>query len=129
MAEVWTFLECYIKRVGSTGTDTAEYSIDAYAEGVTVSLTRDVIPRMDTSGVAQQRIETRRQAEMSINALYSADVSLFDGNNVKLYFMNALGTETWQMTKAYWTNKGWSGGAVGGITYDVTVVGNNFGTV
>lgn len=130
MAEVYHFLECEIKRIGSAAGDTTATSIDAYAEGVSVSLSRELQPRTDTSGVVQQRIETTREATMSISKLYASDPFLFDGNAIKLIMGNALGTETWQLSNAYWTNKELSGSPdESGIAYGLEIVGNDFGTV
>lgn len=130
MAEVYNFLECEIKRCGSVAGGTTEYSIDAYAEELSVSVSRDLADRADTSGVIQQRIPVKSQVEMQISKLYQADFSLFDGNDIKLYMGNTLGTETWKATKCYWQNKGWSGGAGDdGLRYEVSITASTFGTV
>jgi len=129
MAEVYSALEAYIYRVGSKAGDSTETAIDAYAEGVDVKLSRALRARTDTSGVVQQRIPLGKEAEMRISRLYSDDPHLCDGNNLKLYFMNSLGTQTYQLTGAYWSNKGWRGDGDDPVNYDVTIVGRDFGTV
>lgn len=129
MAEVFNFLECYLYRVGTTGTDTTETSIDAYAQGVTVNLNRELMERVDQSGVVQDRVPIRATAEMSIAKLYSEDPFLLDGNNIKVYFQNVTGTDTYTMTNCWWTGKGWSGASDDtGCRYDLTIVGGSFGT-
>lgn len=129
MAEVYSGLEAYIYRVGSSVGGTTETAIDAYAEGVNVTLSRELRSRTDTSGVVQQRIPVGKSAEMSISRLYIDDPHLCDGNNLKLYLMNSLGTQTYQLTGAYWENKGWSAPGDDLVKYDVTIVGRDFGTV
>jgi len=129
MAEVFSALECYIYRVGSKLGDTTEAAIDAFAEGVNVSVSRELVPRVDDQGVIQQRVSFGKTAEMTISKLYSDDPHLFDGNNIKLYMMNSIGTQTYQLTGAYWSNKGWGASGDDTVSFDVAVVGRDFGTV
>ena len=129
MAEVFSALECYIYRVGSKLGDTTEAAIDAFAEGVSVTLNRELVPRVDTEGVIQSRVSMGKSADMTISKLYSDDPHLFDGNNVKLYMGNSLGTQTYQLTGAYWSSKGWSASGDEAISFDVSVMGRDFGTV
>lgn len=127
MPEVYHFLECEIKRVGSVVGGTTEYSIDAYAENVSVTMGREFVEMKDTSGVVQKRVPVGSTCEMTIGKLYQADVSLCDGNAIKLYMGNALGTETWQMLGAYWANKDFGGDEL--IAYNVSITGKSFGTI
>ena len=129
MAEVFSAPECYLYRVGSKAGDTTETLIDAFAEGVSVSLSRELVPRMDDQGVVKQRVSFGKSAEMSISKLYSDDPHLADGNNLKLYMMNSVATQTYQMTGAYWSSKGWSADGDSPVTFDVSISGADFGTV
>ena len=129
MAEVFSALECYLYRVGSASGGTAETLIDAFAEGVSVSLSRELTPRVDDQGVVKQRVSFGKSAEMSISKLYSDDPHLADGNNLKLYMMNSVATQTYQMTGAYWSSKGWSADGDSPVTFDVSISGADFGTV
>lgn len=128
--EVYHFLECEIKRVGSAAGDSTETSIDAFAEGVSVSVSRELQPRIDTSGVVQQRVPIATEASMSIQRLFTSEATLFDGNAIKLIMGNIIGTTSYQLSGAYWTNKDFSGGPDDdGITHDLQIVGQDFGTV
>lgn len=131
MSEVYTGLECVIKRVGSASGDSTETAIDAYAEGVTITVSRELTPRTDTQGVVQDRVPVATSAEMSISKLFSDDPFLFDGNNIKIYLNDggATGSAVYQMDNCWWQSKGYSGDAQGPMRYDVSVVGDNFAAV
>ena len=129
MGEVYTFLECEIYKCGTTAGGTTPYSIDGYAEDVTVGVSRELTPRTDDQGVVRQRVPVKTEAQMSIGKLYAEDLSFVDGNSLRLVMGNALGTETWEMGSAYWQSKGWSAGGDGVATYDVSLIGNSFGTI
>lgn len=130
MPEVYSFLEATIKRVGSTVGGTTETDIDAYAEGITVSVSRELTERKNTSGVVKDRIPTSTRAEMNIKKFYSDDPFLLDGNNIKLYLDTGVGSVTWQMGTCWWESKTMGGDAEGGpISYECNIVGNSWGTV
>lgn len=129
MAEVYTFLECEIYKCGTTAGGTTPYSIDGYAEGVTVTLNRELKPRENDQGVVVQRVPVKTEAQMGIQKLYAADLSFVDGNSLRLVMGNALGTETWQLGTAYWQSRGWGAGGDEVVRYDISLVGNSFGTV
>jgi hypothetical protein len=124
MAEVYSFLECTLKKVGTASGDTTETAMGAYAEGITVTLTRDLGERFDTEGVRQRRIVLKKQAQMDIAKFFGTDDYLFDGNDIKLYMQNSTGTQTWTLSKAYWSNKGWM--CTDAVRQNVTIVGNDF---
>ena len=126
MAEVFSVDECVIKRVGSASGDTTETSIDAYMEGVHVDLSRELQPRVDTSGVVQQRVPMSKGAVLSVDTMYASAPFVFDGNDIKLYFANALGTETRTLSKAYWDGQGWEASNGGAVAYHVQFIGNDF---
>ena len=129
MGEVYTFLECEIYKCGTVAGGTTPYSIDAYAEGISVGVSRELTPRTDDQGVVKQRIPVKTEAQMSIVKLYAEDLSFVDGNSIRLVMGNALGTETWEMGSVHWQSKGWSAGGDSIAMYDVSLVGNSFGTV
>lgn len=130
MAEVYSFLECEIYQLGSKAGDATAYAVDAYAEGVSVSVSRELTPRTNDQGVVMQRVPVKTEAQMTISRLYAKNDTFFsDGNNIKLIMGNALGTESWQMGTAYWQNKSFAGAGDGLVAYNVSLVGNSWGTV
>ena len=131
MSEIYSFYEAELKRVGTASGDTTETAIDAYAEGISVEVSREVQERIDTSGVVFDRVPIQTRVTMSISKLYckDADSFLFDGNDMKLYFNDGIGSETWQMDKCWWLSKGWSLSSDSLCTYDIEISGNSWGTV
>ena len=129
MPEVYSFLEATIKRVGSTVGGTTETDIDTFAEGVTVSVSRELTERKDKTGRVWDRMPTSTRAEMNIKKLYSDDPFLLDGNNIKLYLNTGLGSVTWQMGTCWYESKTMGGDAEGPMTYECNIVGNSWGTV
>lgn len=126
MAEVYSFPECTLKRVGSALGDTTETAVAAYAEGVNVTLTRDFGERFDTEGVRQKRIVLKISAQMDIDKLYATDDYFFDGNDIKLYMVNSTGSQVWTFTDAYWGNKGLTIASEDLVKEKVSFVGNGF---
>ncbi len=131
MSEVWSFLDCYLYKIGTSASTAGTYSIDAYAEGVDVSCSYEKAERRDTSGLIVGLVPTGTSVQMSIKKLYSSGdrISLFDGNDLLLRHMNALGTEAWKMAKAVMTEEGYSMGGDDVAAYDIGVQGASWGTV
>lgn len=129
MAEVYNFLECEIYKCGTVANGTTPYSIDAYAENVTVAVNRNLADRIDDQGVVRDRVTLRTDVQMTIGKLYDARVNLFDGNDILLYMGNTLGTEKWQMTKCWLMTEDWGGGGEDSVAYNLTIAGNTFGTI
>jgi len=125
MAEVFHFDECLVKEV----TGTVETRIDNYATGVSVSLARNFFDIKDDTGQIIKRFEAGKEADMSIDALFAADIDFTDGNNIKLYYGNVIGTTTYQMGSCYIKDKGWSQSEDDAVKHDVKIVGRTFGTV
>lgn len=129
MSEVFSALECELYQMGTASRGTTPYSCDAYAEGLSVSVSRELTPRMNDQGIVVQRIPVRTEAQMTISRLYAKnDTAFTDGNDVKLIMGNALGTETWLMGSVSWQNKSFAAGGDGLVAYNVALVGNSFGT-
>lgn len=124
VSEVYCLNECQLKRVGSAAGDTTETVIGAYAEGITVNVTREFGERFDTSGVRQKRIELKRQAQVDIKKLYASEDFLFDGNDIKFYLVASTGSEVKTLTKAHWQTKGYEVSDL--VRENVTVIGNDF---
>ena len=127
--EVWSFDEAYLKKVGTAAGGTTEYAVDTFAESISVAKSRELVEMVDTSGVVVKRVPIRTSVSVSLGALYNAPVNFFDGNDVKLYFQNALGTETWYIGSCTSSDESWDMSADGLVAYQVELVGNSFGTV
>jgi hypothetical protein len=129
MAEVWSFAEAIIKRVGSASGDSTESQIDNFATNVRVYLKRKLAERRDHSGNVLERISQGVEVDLSMDKLYVNDPFLFDGNAIKLYFGNSVGSETRQMGGCYWESKDWGAAGDGLWSEGITIKGNSWGTV
>ena len=129
MGEVYSFNECTIKKVGSAAGDSTESKIDNFATNVRVYVKRKLAERRDHTGNVLERIPQGTEVDMSIDKLYCNDVTLFDGNAIKLYFSNSVGSETWQMGGAYWESKDWGASGDGLFAEGLAIKGNTWGTV
>jgi len=125
MAEVYSFEEATLKRVGTASGDTTETTL-AYAEGISVSRSRELVPRTDSQGVVKERVVRATSAQMSINKLYGTADHLFDGNDIKLYLIGVTGSEVWTFAGAYRSNEAWATSADGLVTYDAEIDGRDF---
>lgn len=129
MGEVYSFTEAIIKRVGSASGDSTESQINNYANSVRVYVKRKLAERRDHTGNVLERIPQGTEVEMSIDKLYANDAFLFDGNAIKLYFSNAVGSETYQMGGCYWDSKDWGASGDGLFAQGLIIKGNTWGTV
>jgi hypothetical protein len=127
--EVFSALECELYRLGTVAGDTTAYSCHAYCEGISVSVSRELTPRKNDQGVVVQRVPVQTEAQMTIAKMYAADDYVFsDGNSLKLVMGNVTGTESWVLGSAYWQSKSLAAAGDGLVAYDVSLVGNSWGT-
>jgi len=124
MAEVYRGDDVLIKEV----TGTVESRIDIYCKDVTISSKKDYVAIRNEAGVPIKRILVGQDAEMSISQMFATEVSFTDGNNIKVYFADNLGTATYQMGSCYITEKGWKIPEDDGVVHDVKIIGGSFGT-
>ncbi len=127
MAEVWQFDECLIR----TGTSSTGSRIDAYAEDVNVDLSYSFKDCADPeTGQVFDRIETGREANMTIGALWAGDFVHTNGQPIRVYFTSSAGVaSTYQMGSAFVQSRGWSMAQDALCKHDVKIVGANYGTV
>lgn len=125
MAEVFHFEECLVKTLSGT----VESRIDSYAENVTVALKKSFFDVPTEDGQVIKRYESGRSAELSIGKLFDTEIAHTDGNSIKFYYGNSLGTTTYQAGSCYIQDSGWSQSANDAVKYDVKISARTFGTV
>ena len=123
MAEVFHFNECLVQN-GTTST-----RIDTYCSDVSVSLRKKFFEVKDEDGQVVKRLQSGQEADMSIGAAFASEISFTDGNAIRVYYGDVLGTTTYEMGSCYVTDKGWSQKENDVVTHDVKIVGRTFGTV
>ena len=127
MPEVYHFDECLIKKITS---GTIEERMDYYVTDVTVSARKTFKDITDEDGEVIKRFQTGKSAELSIGCLFgTSGINITDGNNIKIYHGNALGTTTYQMGSCYISDEGWAHSENDLIKHDVKILGRNFGTI
>lgn len=125
MAEVFHFDECLIKTISGT----VETRIDTYAQNAAIALKKTFFDVTDESGQIVKRYEEARGADLSIDTLFASEISHTDGNAIRVYYGNILGTTTYELGSAYVADKGWAQSENSTVTHDIKVVGRTFGTV
>ena len=125
MAEVFHSDMTLIRQI----TGTAESRIDVFAEDVDIQTKKEFFEITDDAGEVVKRHQTGQAAEMSIGKLFDQEIDFANGNNIKVYFGNILGTTTYQMGSCYITDKGFKIPEDDSVTHNVRIIGRNFGTV
>jgi len=124
MAEVFHSDMTLIRQI----TGTAESRIDVFAEDVDIQTKKEFFEITDDAGDVVKRHQTGQSAQMSIGKLFDSEIDFANGNNIKVYFGNILGTTTYQMGSCYITDKGFKISEDDEVTHNVSIVGRNFGT-
>src|SRR3972149_236921 len=99
MAEVFHSDMTLIRQI----TGTAESRIDVFAADVDIQTKKEFFEITDDAGEVVKRHQTGQAAEMSISKMFASEINLTDGNTVKVYFGNTLGTTTYGMGSCYVT--------------------------
>ena len=124
MAEVFHSDMTLIRKI----TGTVESRIDIFAQDVDIQTKKEFFEVTDDAGDVVKRHQTGQSAEMSISKMFASEINLTDGNTVKVYFGNTLGTTTYGMGSCYVTDKGWKIGEDDPVIHNVRIIGRNFGT-
>lgn len=107
---------------------TTETRIDTYAENVTVAFKRQFFNVTDEDGSVIKRFQKGKSATMDIGMLFSSEIALTDGENIKLYYTSQGSTTTYLMGSAYIQDRGWNQPGADIVRHDVKIVGRTFGT-